>query len=377
MSESSSPTSESTSDDERFMRIALEEARHGEGRVEPNPMVGCVLVRDGEVIGRGHHTRFGQPHAEVEAIRSLGSAADAQGTTAYVTLEPCCHHGKTPPCSKALIDAGVARVVVAQQDPFPQVDGGGLQQLTAAGIDVVTGVLADDASDLLAPYLKTVHQKRPWVIAKWAMTVDGRIATVTGESQWITGEGARAEVHKLRGRVDAIAVGMGTVEADDPLLTARPTGDRQATRIVFCSHRLPGAESKLIQTASETPVLLVVSSTIDESAVKPLADLVANVFRCPGDDRTEMVDAVLDHLGELGMTNVMLEGGGELLGSFSEADQLDECHVYVGAKLFGGASAPGPIAGAGIAKVADANSLRLHRINRFDDDLRLVYRRAQ
>ena len=164
------------------MRIALEEARHGEGRVEPNPMVGCVLVRDGEVIGRGHHTRFGQPHAEVEAIRSLGSAADAQGTTAYVTLEPCCHHGKTPPCSKALIDAGVARVVVAQQDPFPQVDGGGLQQLTAAGIDVVTGVLADEASDLLAPYLKTVHQKRPWVIAKWAMTVGGRIATVTGES---------------------------------------------------------------------------------------------------------------------------------------------------------------------------------------------------
>ncbi len=205
-------------------------------------MVGCVIVRDGTVVGQGYHRQFGGPHAEIEALNSLAAASDAKGATAYVTLEPCCHHGKTPPCSEALISAGLTHVVVAMADPFAKVDGGGLRQLRDAGIETTVGVLSEKAEFLNAPYLKKVLTGKPWVIAKWAMTMDGRIATVSGQSQWITGQASRAEVHRLRGRTDAIAVGMGTVEADDPMLTARPPGPRIATRIVFCRHRLPSID---------------------------------------------------------------------------------------------------------------------------------------
>ena len=188
--------------------------------MEPNPLVGCVIAHGARVLGEGWHERFGGPHAEVAALAAAGPAA--RGATAYVTLEPCCHYGKTPPCSEALVAAGLARVVVAQADPFPQVAGGGLAQLRAAGIAVEVGLLEAAARQLNAPYLKLVTQGRPWVIAKWAMTLDGRIATQTGSSQWISNAASRAMVHRLRGRVDAILVGRGTAAADDPLLTARP-----------------------------------------------------------------------------------------------------------------------------------------------------------
>ncbi|WP_345324283.1 bifunctional diaminohydroxyphosphoribosylaminopyrimidine deaminase/5-amino-6-(5-phosphoribosylamino)uracil reductase RibD [Novipirellula rosea] len=361
--------------DDDLMRLALGLAEQGRGSVEPNPMVGCVIVRDNQVIGQGYHQRFGGPHAEVHALRDAG---DARGATAYVTLEPCCHHGKTPPCSDALISAGVRRVVVAMADPFEQVDGGGLAQLNRAGIETRVGVLEHEARELNAAYLKRLQTGRPFTIAKWAMTVDGRIATSTGQSQWISSEASRADVHALRGRVDAIAVGMGTVIADDPMLTARPPGVRTATRVVFCAHRLPTARSRLIQSASEVPVLLIVSPEIDASEVAKLEQLGASVYRCTSSNLVHMIHQSLDFLGSQSMTNVMIEGGGELMASFLTADAIDQYEVYVGAKVFGGRGALGPVAGDGFASVADAAALQLVRLQRLgDNDVKLVYRRMQ
>ncbi len=365
--------------DEAFMRVALEWAKCGEGHVEPNPMVGCVLTRDDKVIGHGYHKQFGGPHAEIVAINSLESPPLAQGATAYVTLEPCCHHGKTPPCSEALIKAGVKRVVVAMPDPFPKVDGGGLKQLSEAGIQTTVGVLADEAAALNAPYLKKLRTGVPWMIAKWAMTVDGRIATIGGESQWITNDQSRQRSHTLRGRVDAVVVGMGTVVADDPMLTARPADPksklpRTATRVVFCRNRLPDLDSKLVRTASSFPVKLVTGSLITKSLLQPYLDLGIDVFETQTDDSAKMIASATKHFGDINMTNVMIEGGGELLGSFLAAGCIDECHVYVGAKLFGGNRSPGPIGGAGIRQIIDANTLELQQVDSLGDDVRMIYR---
>ena len=365
--------------DKQFMAIALESARRGQGWVEPNPMVGCVIVRDGAVIGQGFHRQFGGPHAEIEALQSLPSAADAKDATAYVTLEPCCHHGKTPPCSNALIDAGIARVVVAMADPFPQVSGGGLSQLSDAGLKTTVGVLRDQAQSLNAPYLKRIRTGLPWVIAKWAMTVDGRIATVSGESQWITGEAARGDVHQLRSRVDAITVGMGTVTADDPMLNARSSDPlpRVATRVVFCRHRLPSMQSKLVQSAADIPTLVFAGSQLASDQLEELQSRQVTVVQLDSDDPSEMVSSALQELGKREMTNVMLEGGGELLASFLAADQIDECRVYIGPKLFGGQQAKGPIGGAGMERIAEAGGLKLLSVDQFDDDLRVVYRKCE
>lgn len=373
------------------MQLALKLAKSGEGRVEPNPMVGCVLVKHGQLIGQGYHRYFGGPHAEIEALRSLDQPADASGATAYVTLEPCCHHGKTPPCSEALIGAAVGRVVVAMRDPFPKVDGGGIRQLQDAGIEVTTGVCETQAKHLNAPYLKRVTRGIPWTIAKWAMTADGRIATAGGESQWITGNLSRQHVHRLRQRVDAVIVGMGTVIADDPMLNVRlpnenlerepsPTdGYRIATRVVLCQRRLPGLDAKLIATADSLPTWLFVSPEVDPDQLGRIESTAATVIRLDTTDRREMITQMLLHLGAADMTNVMVEGGPELLGSFFGADGrasfLDECHVYLGAKLFGGKAAPGPIAGPGIGPIADAVSLKLQQCDVFEDDVRLIYRK--
>ena len=370
----------SEKNDERFMREAIQLASLGIGVVEPNPMVGCVLVRDGRVLGKGHHQKFGGPHAEVEALRSLIAPEQARGATAYVSLEPCCHHGKTPPCSQALIDAGVARVVVAMADPFPKVDGGGLRLLQAAGIETRLGVLGGVAEELNAPYLKRLRTGRPWVIAKWAMTMDGKIATSGGQSQWITGHQARNEVHKLRSRVDGVAVGMGTVLADDPMLTARVQGpdrlhQRVAARIVFCQHRLPALHSKLMRSVGEIPLTLVIGPEVPSAQVAALKAAGASLVSVSSCDSTEMVREALSLLGQQSMTNLMLEGGSELLASFLSADQIDECHVYLGAKLFGGQTAKGPIGGVGIDQITEALSFHLASIEPFGDDIRVVYRR--
>ena len=368
--------------DQHFMGMALQLAQQGRGAVEPNPMVGCVLVRDGQVIGEGYHRKFGGPHAEVEALRSLESPELASGGTAYVSLEPCCHHGKTPPCAQALIDAGISRVVVAMADPFPKVAGGGLSQLHSAGIETTVGVRQCEAEELNAPYLKLVRTGRPWVIAKWAMTMDGRIATASGQSQWITGDEAREEVHRLRARVDGIAVGMGTVVADDPMLTARlkhgqaVSSSMKAGRFVFCRHRLPSVESKLVRSARDVPVTLCVGPEVDLARLSQFKQFGVQVISLDSEEASEMVSEMLQHLGRKQVTNLMLEGGAELLASFFSAGQIDECHVYLGPKLFGGESAKGPIGGVGIQEITDALQYRLVSLDPFGDDFRAMYRRV-
>lgn len=369
--------------DQHFMGMAIELAKQGLGAVEPNPMVGCVLVRDGQVVGSGYHERFGGPHAEVEALRSLQSPEHAVGATAYVSLEPCCHHGKTPPCAQTLVDAGLSRVVVAMADPFPQVSGGGLSLLRAAGIETTVGVMLDEAEELNAPYLKLVRDERPWVIAKWAMTMDGRIATASGQSQWITGNLAREEVHRLRARVDGICAGMGTVVADDPMLTARLQHEgnaaaklKTAERFVFCRRRLPALESKLVRSAGDVPVTLCVGPEVDFAYLEQLEHVGVRTMSLKSLESSEMVSEMLQHLGQKRMTNLMLEGGAELLASFFNAGQIDECHVYLGPKLFGGESAKGPIGGVGIEQLADALQFRLISLDPFGNDIRATYRRV-
>lgn len=352
---------------DNHMARAIELARRGEGMVEPNPMVGCVIVRQRQVVGEGWHQRFGGAHAEVEALNSAGESA--RGATMFVTLEPCCHQGKTPPCADAIVKAGVSRVVVAQRDPFPQVDGGGIRVLQEAGIEIEVGVCAEQARELNAPYLKLVETGKPWVIAKWAMSLDGKLATRTGDSQWISNAASRAVVHKIRGRVDAIMVGSGTVRADDPLLTARPAGPRVATRIVLDSAASLPVDSRLVRTIAAAPVLVVATSDAPAENVKRLNDCGCEVLVCDGSTAAERLLTLLTELGRRRMTNVLIEGGATCLGAFHDADAIDEVHVFVAPKIIGGAKAPSPLGGSGSEWIASAKPLSGLTITELDGDI--------
>ena len=348
------------------MRRALELAERGQGSVEPNPMVGCVIARGAEIIGEGWHRAFGQPHAEVEALRLAGHRAS--GATMYVTLEPCCHHGKTPPCTQAVIRAGIRRVVVTMRDPFPLVAGQGIAELENAGIEVSVGLMEQEARFLNAPYIKLVSENRPWVIAKWAMTLDGKIATCTGDSRWISCEISRDFVHRLRGRVDAVIVGIGTAQADNPLLTARPPGPRTAVRIVLDSlGRLP-LDSQLVQTAREIPVLVAVSPQAPSDRRNQLESHGCEVFECNGDSHAERLLALLDELGRRRMTNVLFEGGSKVFGTLFDHHLVDEVHVFIAPKIVGGDNGRTPVAGIGVECLAHAQGLRVIRCEKSGDD---------
>ncbi len=354
------------------MRRALAAAVRGQGYVEPNPMVGCVIAQGAEIIGEGFHRRFGGPHAEVEALRIAGDRA--AGATAYVTLEPCCHHGKTPPCTQAILKAGLRRVVVAQLDPFPEVQGQGISELQNAGVDIEVGLLESEARQLNAPYLKLVTEGRPWIIAKWAMTLDGKIATRSGESRWISGPESRQLVHALRGRVDAILVGRETALRDDPLLTARPPGARTALRVVLDTHAALADDSQLVRTARQTPTLVAVGNESSAADRSRLADAGCEVFVCPGSTHRERLESLLDELGRRRLTNVLVEGGGHVLGSLLDAREIDEVHVFIAPKILGGATAANPIAGEGIAAVAEALRLDSPEVRRVADDIYITAR---
>ena len=335
-----------------YMARALELAELGRGSVEPNPMVGCVIVDPyGEVVGEGYHRRFGGPHAEIEALKVAGNRA--RGATMFVTLEPCCHQGKTPPCTQAILAAGIQRVVAAMRDPFPRVNGGGFEELQTAGVDVASGLLGDEAHSLNAPYLKLLTQKRPWIIAKWAMTLDGKIATTTGDSKWISNEACRQIVHRLRGRVDAIVVGRKTALLDDPQLTARPPGERVATRVVVGStHSLPSS-CQLFTTAQETPVLFAIP-TADAAEEQRLAAAGAEVFVLQGATQLQRLQSLLLELGRRNMTNILVEGGGTLLGSLFELNAVDEAHAFIAPLVVGGTTAISPVGGQGVSKIQAA-----------------------
>jgi diaminohydroxyphosphoribosylaminopyrimidine deaminase/5-amino-6-(5-phosphoribosylamino)uracil reductase len=341
--------------DGAMMRRALELARRGQGHVEPNPMVGCVIVAQGAVVGEGWHRAFGEAHAEVEALSAAGPRA--AGATLYVTLEPCCHYGQTPPCTEAILRAGVRRVVAAMQDPFPLVDGSGLAALRGAGVTVEMGLCQDAARAVNAPFLKLIERHAPWIIAKWAMTLDGKIATASGESRWISGEASRRVVHELRGRVDAIMVGRKTAVLDDPLLVARPAGPRVATRVVLDSAASLPVGHQLVRTAREVDTLVAVGTAAPAERCQRLSEAGCEVFMGLSHDRTERLVELLEELAGRRMTNVLVEGGGELVGSLLDLGHVDEVHVLVAAKLVGGIGAPSPVAGRGRGALADAVGL--------------------
>jgi diaminohydroxyphosphoribosylaminopyrimidine deaminase/5-amino-6-(5-phosphoribosylamino)uracil reductase len=361
-----------TDQDQYWMHQALGLALRGEGQVEPNPMVGCLIARDDQQVSEGWHARFGGPHAEAMALEAAtGPLAEA---TLYVTLEPCCHHGKTPPCSDAIIDSGIRRVVVADIDPSPRVNGAGIRQLEAAGLEVHQGLLQEQARALLAPYRKTVRCGKPWVIAKWAMTLDGRIATRTGSSQWISSEASRQVVHELRGRVDAIIVGRRTVIADDPLLTARPPGPRIPLRVVVTNRGELPAGSQLLLTAAEFPLLVSCGPEADPAEIARLEEAGCEVLQLDAPQNT--IPELLLELGKRQMTNVLVEGGSQLLGAFRDGDHVDEVHVFMAPKLVGGDQAPGPLGGIGSEKMADALSLENPQFTTLENDVYLHGRLA-
>jgi diaminohydroxyphosphoribosylaminopyrimidine deaminase/5-amino-6-(5-phosphoribosylamino)uracil reductase len=371
------------------MRRALELAKRGEGCVEPNPMVGAVVVTgDGRIVGEGYHQRCGESHAEVHALAQAGELA--RGATLFVTLEPCCHHGQTPPCTDAVIAAGIRRVVAAMQDPNPKVSGSGLSKLRDAGIDVEVGLLEEEAHRLTAPFRKLVETGLPFVHAKWAMTLDGKIASRTGASQWISGPESRAVTHRLRGRMDAIVVGIDTALADDPLLTARPPGPRVATRIVLDSHaRLP-VESQIVRTVDQGPVVVVTGPTAPQERVSKLRAAGIEVLAMVAVERSrhaprdepycaehgDSVDVhdLLRELGRRQFTNVLVEGGGRVLGSFFDQQFIDEVHVFIAPKILGGSAAVSPLAGLGLSSPEESPGFLDRTVEQLGAD---VYIRAR
>lgn len=336
--------------DALWMQRACALALQGEGAVEPNPMVGCVLVRDGKLLAEGFHASYGGPHAERVALAGLDGQS-ARGATAYVTLEPCCHHGKTPPCTDALIEAGIARVCCAVVDPFPAVSGAGIQKLRQAGIIVDVDCERQQAEDVMAPYLKRLKSGLPFVIAKWAMSLDGKMATHIGDSRWISSDTSRQHAHRMRGRVDAIVVGSRTALLDDPLLTARPKGPRLPVRVVVDSLAALPSTSQLVQTSRVAPVLIWCGPQAKPENVSQLRALGCRVEICP--DSEHRLQKLMEFLArEFNATNVLFEGGGQLLGHLFDSNLVDEVQVYIAPKLIGGAAATIPLATVGIAHVA-------------------------
>lgn len=360
--------------DLRLMRHALGLARRGLGRVWPNPAVGCVLVKDDRIVGAGWTQPSGRPHAERVALDAAGDLA--KGATAYVTLEPCSHHGKTPPCADALVAAGVARVIAACTDPDPRVSGRGLARLREAGLAVTEGVLAEEARALNAGFLSRVLRGRPWVTLKVASTLDGRIATATGESRWITGPRARAEGHRLRGEADAVLTGAGTLAADDPLLTARLPGyeSRQPVRIVLEGREPVPSAAKIWETAYLSPVWLLTAHADAERDAEFGARGVRVLPVAAGADGRPDPAAVLARLGEAGLTRLLVEAGSTLNAAFLAADMVDEIAWF---------RAPFAIGGDGLAAVGAMSLAALAAAPRFrplgrlplDSDVLEVYQR--
>jgi diaminohydroxyphosphoribosylaminopyrimidine deaminase/5-amino-6-(5-phosphoribosylamino)uracil reductase len=365
-----------TDTDHAHIERAIELAARGARRVSPNPVVGAVVVRDGVVLGEGWHAEYGGPHAEVNAIAATREA-DLSGATMYVSLEPCCHHGQTPPCTDAILAAGIRRVVVASDDPTEKASGRGLGILRDEGVEVevVGGELAARARLANQAFRKHARTGRPWVLFKSAMTLDGKVATQAGDSKWISGEASRERAHHWRAAVDAVAVGIGTALADDPLLTARIEGvHRQPRRVVFDSTaRLP-LDSQLVAMARELPLTVVVSRAAPRTATDQLETAGADVIVAPGENEQARVRSALDQLGAAGITSVLLEGGPHLAGAFFDAGEIDEVRLFIAPLLLGGRSARDPLEGEGVERISEALHALTLDCERVADDVLLSAR---
>jgi diaminohydroxyphosphoribosylaminopyrimidine deaminase / 5-amino-6-(5-phosphoribosylamino)uracil reductase len=364
-----------TDTDRVHLARAIELAGRGVGAVKPNPVVGAVIARDGEVLGEGWHERFGAAHAEVNAIEACG-LADLAGATLYVSLEPCCHEGKTPPCTEAIVQAGIGRVVVGSDDPTEKAAGRGLGILRDEGVEVVLadGELATRARLLNQAFRKHARVGRPWVLFKSAMTLDGKVATRAGDSQWISGEESRARAHHWRASVDAVIVGIGTALADDPQLTARPDGTpadpaEQPRRVVFDSlARLP-SDSRLLAATAEIPLTVIVSRAAARADTDALEAAGAQVLLATGENEPARVRSALGQLGQLGVASALLEGGPHLAGAFLDAGEIDETRLFLAPLLLGGRTARDPLEGEGVERISEAIRALTFDCERVGEDL--------
>ena len=355
--------------DKEYMREALRLAQNAIGRTSPNPMVGAVVVKDGRVVGAGWHRKAGTPHAEIHALRMAGDLA--HGATLYVTLEPCVHTGQTGPCTEAILEAGVKRVVAAMEDPNPLVSGRGLQRLRAAGVEVECGLLESEARRLNEAFVTWVTERRPFVTLKMAMTLDGKIATTSGESQWITGERSRLHGHELRDRHDAILVGIGTVLKDKPSLTTRlPDGNgRHPCRVVLDSHARTPLDTPFLLDGL-APVLIAVTESAPEERVKRLRDFGAEVL-CAGNGPEVDLSYLMQALAEKHICSLLVEGGGTVHFSFLSAGLADKVCAFIAPRLLGGRSALTVVEGGGFSRLSDAVRLSDIEIETLDSDLYL------
>jgi len=354
---------------ERFMRLALRLARRARGRTSPNPMVGAVLTKGGEVVGRGYHRRAGTEHAEIRAIRDAG--ARAVGGTLYVNLEPCNHQGRTGPCARAIIDAGIRRVVIGMKDPNPLVNGKGIAALRRHGVEVVTGVLEQESRDLNEFFICFITKRRPFVTFKAAITLDGRVAARGGDSRWVTGEAARREGHRLRATHDAIMVGVGTVLRDNPTLTCREVrGGRDPVRVVVDSRLRTPVDSRVIRAAAGSPAPTLVMTTPGASRRRERALVAAGaaVLRVPGEGRVA-IPALVTALAERGVTSLLLEGGPTLAGSFWAAGVVDRVVAFLAPKLLADPRALPMLAGPPAGAMAAAVELARTRVRRVGNDI--------
>ena len=373
--------------EEKYMRRAIELAKKGSGHVNPNPLVGAVIVRDGEIIGEGYHECYGQLHAERNAIANAKKRGNSlEGSTIYVTLEPCCHYGKTPPCTEAIIEEKIARVVVGSDDPNPLVSGKGFQMLREKGIEVIPHFLKEECDAMNHVFFHYIRTGTPYVAMKYAMTMDGKIACYTGDSKWVTGEESRAHVQTLRNHYKGIMAGIGTVLADAPMLNCRIEGGRDPIRIIADSHLRIPMDSQLVRTAGQQPLIVACLPDADEEKAAQLQEKGVEVLRIPGvttaditEEQKEVISlpVLMKELGARKIDGILLEGGGQLNESALQAGIVDRIYCYIAPKIFGGAQAKTPVEGQGLTRAADAWQFKRIGMQEFGQDILLEYEKAQ
>lgn len=356
--------------DKDYMMRAIELARKGAGWTNPNPMVGAVIVKNDQIIGEGYHEQYGGYHAERNAIASLKKSA--VGATLYVTLEPCCHHGKTPPCTDAILEQKIARVVIGSRDPNPKVSGKGAAILRDAGVQVEEDFMREECDKLNPVFFHYITTGTPYVVMKYAMTADGKIATRTGASKWITGPAAREEVHQMRHQYMGIMAGIGTVLADDPMLNVRIEGKRSPVRIICDSHLRIPLDSQICKTAGQYQTIIAYGED-HHNKLHTLKSMGIQVIQCPDTDGKVDLKQLLRHLGSMGIDSILLEGGGTLNDGALHARIVQKFMVFVAPKLFGGVKSKTPVAGIGVEVPSDAITLHLMNVRQIGEDLLLEY----
>ena len=359
---------------EEYMQIAIEEAKKGSGFTSPNPLVGAVLVKDGKIVGKDYHHKYGEFHAERNAI--LNCKEDLAGASLYVTLEPCCHYGKTPPCTQIIIEKGIEKVYIGSYDPNPKVNGGGIKQLKDAGIEVVTEVLKEECDALNPVFFHYIEKKEPYVVLKYAMTADGKIATRTGASKWITGEAARKRVQYSRKIYSGIMVGIGTVLADDPMLTCRLENAKNPVRIICDSSLRIPLDSQIVRSAKEYRTIVAYAGREgNEEITEKIERLHAkgvDTVCCPDEKGQIDLKKLMTYLGNEGIDSILLEGGGTLNDSALRAGIVKEVHCFIAPKLFGGKNSKTPVQGIGIGLPSEALKLKCTDICRIGEDIRII-----